>query len=157
MLEYVKDNIWLQLQYFGSPKFQRPRLSHRWSPPSRTSVRKGTLFSCQPENIKSSRTIANPQNRSFQFCNCNCNCLFLTCIMSRNSSSVKEREFVSSNVDRAYAFTNILWHHFKNEDADNIVVDGSAYVDYYLMSRLFEDIKGRGANIDDERLQLRVA
>ena len=45
----------------------------------------------------------------------------------------------------------------KNEDADNIVVDVSAYVDYYLMSRLFEDIKGRGANIDDERLQLRVA
>ena len=45
----------------------------------------------------------------------------------------------------------------KNEDADNIVVDVSAYVEYYLMSRLFEDIKGRGANIDDERLQLRVA
>ena len=77
--------------------------------------------------------------------------------MSRNSSSVKEREFVSSNVDRAYAFTNILWHDFKNEDADNIVVDVSAYVDYYLMSRLFEHIKGRRANIDDERLQLRVA
>ena len=53
--------------------------------------------------------------------------------------------------------TIILWHDFKNEDADNIVVDVSAYVDYYLMSRLFEDIKGRGANIDDERLQLRVA
>ena len=77
--------------------------------------------------------------------------------MSRNSSSVKEREFVSSNVDLAYAFTNILWHDFKNEDADNIVVDVSAYVDYYLMSRLFEHIKGRRANIDDERLQLRVA
>ena len=77
--------------------------------------------------------------------------------MSRNSSSVKEREFVSSNVDLAYAFTNILWHYLKNEDSDNIVVDLSAYVDYYLMSRLFEDIKGRGANIDDERLQLRVA
>ena len=77
--------------------------------------------------------------------------------MSRNSSSVKEREFVSSNVDRAYAFTKILWHDLKNEDADNIVVYVSAYVDYYLMSRLFEDIKGRGANIDDERLQLRVA
>ena len=153
MLEYVKDNI--RIQYFGSPKFQRPRLSHRWSPPSRTSVRKGTLFSCQPGNIKSSRTITNPQTCFFQFYNCNC--FFLTCIMSRNSSSVKEREFVSSNVDLAYAFTNILWHDFKNEDSDNIVVDVSAYVDYYLMSRLFEDIKGRGANIDDERLQLRVA
>ena len=106
MQENVKDNVRI-IQYFGSPKFQRPRLSHRWSPPSRTSVRKETLFSCQPENIKSSRTIANPKTRSFQFC------FFLTCIMSRNSSSVKEREFVSSNVDRAYAFTNIFWHDFK--------------------------------------------
>ena len=54
MQENVKDNVRI-IQYFGSPKFQRPRLSHRWSPPSRTSVRKETLFSCQPENIKSSR------------------------------------------------------------------------------------------------------
>ena len=106
MQENVKDNVRI-IQYFGSPKFQRPRLSHRWSPPSRTSVRKETLFSCQPENIKSSRTIANPKTRSFQFC------FFLTCIMSRNSSSVKEREFVSSNVDRAQAFKNTLWHDFR--------------------------------------------
>ena len=119
MQENVKDNVRI-IQYFGSPKFQRPRLSHRWSPPSRTSVRKETLFSCQPENIKSSRTIANPQTRSFQFC------FFLTCIMSRNSSSVKEREFVSSNVDRAYAFTKYYGMILKNEDADNIVVDVSA-------------------------------
>ena len=109
MQENVKDNVRI-IQYFGSPKFQRPRLSHRWSPPSRTSVRKETLFSCQPENIKSSRTIANPQVLIIFILLSS-----LTCIMSRNSSSVKEREFVSSNVDRAYAFTNILWHDFKKK------------------------------------------